>query len=247
LFNAGNGTQIAEYQRVFFVLNELSKIITDDPDIGALEDITSWAVLYRILCRNSGFEDSMLKPKMMPRNFNDLVFRVKVMLNGASRLRLGVSEGQKRTYSCLHWLLGLRPRVDVEYHGKLNSVDYLLPSADFSGSGKVSLEKMQEKINPCLKKLTKIVVPKMIQVLSESEGLVEVVLKTIRAQSLRSARSATTAQNVGWRAVVLGMCRDLRDPMILVPFECRPGWNKKFKENDWMLRYRKKIGRNIIV
>jgi hypothetical protein len=105
LFNAGNGTQIAEYQRVFFVLNELSKIITDDPDIGALEDITSWAVLYRILCRNSGFEDSMLKPKMMPRNFNDLVFRVKVMLNRASRLRLGVSEGQKRTYSCLHWLL----------------------------------------------------------------------------------------------------------------------------------------------
>lgn len=225
------------------VIKKLSELL-DGKNFFNLKTVSGWAVLFKVLCKRRKID--LTDKTLMPRNFNDLVFKVKLLFNGASRLRFALGEGQKRTYACLYYLLGFRPSENLQFHG-YNPREYRLYSAVWTGSGNIKPLQVKENIEKKLNKLSAGIYVKLLHVQADLPGFVPHVVAALKQMSERSANANNKTQERGWRAVMISLCQNLNSKEILVPFERRDPEVVGLKEDDseqvWMDTYRTKIAK----
>jgi hypothetical protein len=242
------GTEYTEYQKVFVVIKKISDLL-NGYHFGGLSTVTGWAVLFRVLCHNRNID--LKDVSLSPRNFNDLVYKVKLLLNGASRLRFGFGEGQKRTYSSLYFCLGLLPDDNLDFHGYAEKAsEYQLESAEYTGCSTLAPD-MLTKINKKLRKLSTSINVLLIQVQAKEPGFFPHVVLAIQQLSARSAKANNETQVRGWRSVIISLCQNLSQE-IFVPYECisdkKIRKERKAEDEDsdskWMAIYRGTIAKH---
>jgi hypothetical protein len=237
-----------DYQKVFVVIRKISELFSGY-HFGYLSTVEGWAVLYKVLCSNKNGgkvhgrkSQFKLDETMEPKNFSDLVYKVKLLLNGASQLRFALGEGQKRTYASLYYCLGVVPRESPKFRG-YEGKNPQLESAVFTGSVHILQDKIIGEIDSKLSKLADGIMVRLIHIEAEEEGFPPHVVKAIMQMSERSALANTETQERGWRSVMISLCQNLNSDDIVVPFECRhrDTVDKEETDGDWVEFYRKKI------
>lgn len=234
---------------MFVVIKKISELLHAH-HFDALSTVSGWAVLFKVLCHNRNIK--LQHTTLMPKNFNDLVYKVKLLINGASRLRFALGEGQKRTYASLYYCLGLIPSPRFKFHGFAEkAADYQLPSSKYTGCGYITTESVDNFINKKLRKLASGITVRLIKIQAHETGFVDHVVKALRQLSERSAQANTNTQERGWRACMISLCQNINIMEIIVPFECKPleidplhVLVPKVDIFNWMEKYRSKIAKH---
>jgi hypothetical protein len=228
------------------VIKKLSELL-DGHHFFNLKTVSGWAVLFKVLCKNRHID--LTDKTLMPKNFSDLVYKVKLLFNGASRFRFALGEGQKRTYASVYYLLGLKPTENLQFHGYSahHGQDHRLPSASWTGSGLIQPSQVKEHIEKKLNKLSTGIYVKLLHVQADTPGFVPHVVAALKQLSERSANANARTQERGWRAVMISLCQNLNSKEIIVPYELRNPelvmLKKDDTEVDWMENYRKKVAK----
>ncbi len=232
---------------MFVVIKRISELLQGF-HFDAISNVSGWAVLFKVLCHNRNIK--LQHTTLMPKNFNDLVYKVKLLINGASRLRFALGEGQKRTYASLYYCLGLIPNSNFKFHGFAHEPsDYQLPSSRYTGSSFIQPENVRNFIDKKLRKLASGITVSLVKIQAREKGFVDHVVVAIRQLSERSANANSKTQERGWRACMISLCQNINSAEIIVPFECKPDTLEFLKVPkvdifDWMDNYRYTIAKH---